>query len=184
MTQASGKLVLVVGPSGAGKDSVLRGAAEALKSQPKFLFPRRVITRTADITAEDHDSLSQQSFETIRAAGGFLFSWEAHGNSYGIPVSVSNLLASGHVVAINVSRQIISDAAAKIADLCVIEITADAALRVERIEQRGREAASVAQSRASREVDAYPVSVTIHQIENNGTLDAAVQRFVGLLQSL
>lgn len=180
----SGHLVLVVGPSGAGKDSILRGAAEALKHQSQFVFPRRVITRPAEVAAEDHDTLSEKSFETLREGGGFLLWWQAHGNSYGIPAEVDNQLKAGRVVIINVSRQIIAAAAIQFPKLSVVEITADPAARISRIAERGREPAEAATMRALREVSAYPPSLKVQHIENNGALVAAVGAFLEYLREL
>ncbi|MDP8998401.1 MAG: phosphonate metabolism protein/1,5-bisphosphokinase (PRPP-forming) PhnN [Pseudomonadota bacterium] len=184
MQTDAGSLVLVVGPSGAGKDSILRGAAKILRDNPHFVFPKRVVTRVADVAAEDHDTLSESSFEAIRTAGGFLLSWQAHGNSYGILAAVADQMKMGQVVVVNVSRQIIAEAAIKFPSLVVIEITAEASLRVQRIEQRGREVSKAAAARAMREVDAYPSGIALHSIENNASLDVAILRFVSLLETL
>ena len=43
-----GRVVLVVGPSGAGKDAVLGEAAKRLGGDPRFLFPKRVVTRESN----------------------------------------------------------------------------------------------------------------------------------------
>ena len=45
---AQGALVLVVGPSGAGKDALIAAAREALEANTRFTFPRRVVTRQVD----------------------------------------------------------------------------------------------------------------------------------------
>ena len=100
----TGRLVLVVGPSGAGKDSVLRGAAQALKGDPRFMFPRRIITRQADNNSEDHDTINQKDFEIAAAEGYYMLHWNAHGNFYGITVAVEKDIKLGRVACINVSR--------------------------------------------------------------------------------
>ena len=74
-----GRLVLVVGPSGAGKDSLLREAARILAADRHIVFPRRVITRPSHDATEAHDSLSVADFLEAQAEGRFALSWEAHG---------------------------------------------------------------------------------------------------------
>ena len=67
-------LVLVAGPSGAGKDSLLNGARDVFQGDPRIHFARRVITRPPDPDGENHESVTGAVFATraIRAnAQGF-----------------------------------------------------------------------------------------------------------------
>src|SRR6185295_15951480 len=43
-----GRLVLVVGPSGAGKDTLIAGARAACRDDATVVFPRRVVTHGHD----------------------------------------------------------------------------------------------------------------------------------------
>ena len=45
MARSLGSLVLVVGPSGVGKDTLIGGAKQALENDRRFTFVRRVVTR-------------------------------------------------------------------------------------------------------------------------------------------
>ena len=65
-----GRLVLVVGPSGAGKDTLLAHARAACRDDPDIVFPRRVITRPSS-AAEDHDTLSDAAFDQAVGEGAF-----------------------------------------------------------------------------------------------------------------
>ena len=80
----TGRLVLVVGPSGVGKDSVLRYAMAHFADDACFVFPRRCVTRAVDVAAEDHDSLDERTFEELAGMGAFALMWEAHGHKYGV----------------------------------------------------------------------------------------------------
>ena len=70
----SGCFVGVVGPSGAGKDTLIAAARQTLGGDPRFTFPRRVVTREAS-EAEDHDTLPLERFQALRADGAFALSW-------------------------------------------------------------------------------------------------------------
>ena len=75
--------VAIVGPSGAGKDTLIRAVAEAVSDRPEIIFVRRIITRLSDGVTEDHDTMTPEAFEAGRAAGTFCLSWGAHGLFYG-----------------------------------------------------------------------------------------------------
>jgi ribose 1,5-bisphosphokinase len=180
----TGWLVLVVGPSGAGKDSVLQGAATALSSDPRFVFPRRVVTRTADVNAEDHVSVTEAAFSEAEESGAYILSWRAHGNSYGISTSVTQDIAAEKIVAINVSRHVLAKAVSLFPDVLVVNITADAEVRKSRILSRGREQSEDGARRMARETPAFPFDATVVQIVNNGALALAVDSFVSALKRL
>ena len=88
--ERQGAFVAVVGPSGAGKDTLIGYAKARLaeKGRGRFHFVRRVITRAADGSTEDHDTLSPMAFERAEADGAFALSWEAHGLCYGLPAEI------------------------------------------------------------------------------------------------
>src|SRR5262245_48468843 len=104
-----GRLVLVVGPSGAGKDPLIGGAREGCGDDPAIVFPRRVVTRPPS-SAEDNDAMTPEGFNQAVADGAFALWWEAHGNRYGIPVSIDDAIRNGRTVVCNVSRAIIGAA--------------------------------------------------------------------------
>ena len=63
-----GTLVLLVGPSGSGKDSLLAYARAKLLDDPAILFVRRCITRKDGDPNEDHESMGLEEFPKGRAA--------------------------------------------------------------------------------------------------------------------
>lgn len=175
-------LVLVVGPSGAGKDTLIAAARAELGTDPRFVFARRVVTRPAIAAVEDHDSLTPAAFETADRAGGFVLSWAAHGLRYGLPASLADAIAAGRIVVANGSRGMIAAARERFPQTAVVLIEASPAIRAARLAGRGREGAAEIEARLRREVE-MPLAGAI-RIDNSGTPAAGVARFVAALRGL
>ena len=47
-------------------------------------FAHRVIDRALQATGEQHESVSAESFEQLRALGAFDLHWNANGHQYGV----------------------------------------------------------------------------------------------------
>jgi ribose 1,5-bisphosphokinase len=184
MHNCLGHLVLVVGPSGVGKDSIIRGAQEQLSGNRNIVFPRRVVTRPVDAIAEDHDVMSEMAFSLAIAGGEFALWWRAHGLGYGIPISIEDDLKLGRIVIFNCSRTVIGEALTNYHNVTVAEISVSSDLLVDRIVARGRESRDEALKRVARAVPTYPIRAKIHRVENNGALSNAIDAFCDLIQSL
>lgn len=180
----TGKLVLVVGPSGAGKDSVLRHAMAHFANDGRFVFPRRCITRAVDAGTEDHDSLDEQAFDAQAALGAFALMWEAHGLKYGVRRDIDDDLAQGRVVSVNVSRTILADIEHLYPLAVVVEISASPEIRAARIAARGRENAADVTQRIGRSVPPVPLKLRYNTICNDGEIAQAGGSFCKLLESL
>jgi len=165
------RLVFVVGPSGAGKDSIIYGARDVLAGRPDVIFPRRVITRPVDASGgEDHDPSDAETFRRRADAGDFALHWQANGLSYGVPASIDAHLAAGRAVVVNVSRAVIPAAEARYPGLCVCVITASHEVRAGRLRWRGRESAGDIETRLGR-ADAFTISAChVREIDNDGPL--------------
>jgi ribose 1,5-bisphosphokinase len=168
-------LVLVVGPSGAGKDSLLNAARDAFRDDPRLHFARRVITRPADPQGEGHEPVTAAEF----AARDFALSWSAHGLQYGI---ASETLAAAAVVIANVSRGVISEAAARW-PVQVLEVSAPPAILAARLAERRRESADDVARRLTRNAS-IPDSVESVTVWNDNTLAEGVERFVAALRRI
>jgi len=184
MVGSPGHLVLVVGPSGAGKDAVMTAARAVLTPADNVVFPRRFVTRLSSPGAEDHVSMTEMEFAVAVADGAFALWWRAHGNSYGIGRFIESHLESGATVVVNCSRASVGDARDRFVNVTVIEISAPEEVLVKRIVARGRETAPQALERLQRKVPDYPPGVRVERISNDGTLDEAILRFCAILRSL
>jgi ribose 1,5-bisphosphokinase len=169
MTQ--GRLIAVVGPSGVGKDSVMRALAGI---EPRLDIARRCITRPPDNGSEDFDSVTVTRFEALRADGAFALNWGAHGLFYGIPHSALNGLVDGRDVLANLSRGALPDAAARAARLHVLSLDAAPEVLAARLHRRGRESAKAIGARLARSGAPVPPGVPVTRLWNDGALSDTV----------
>jgi ribose 1,5-bisphosphokinase len=183
---SSGILLAVVGPSGAGKDTLLRLALEALGEQPRLRLARRVITRPPDGATEDHASSSEAEFQASERSGAFCLTWRAHGLAYGLPCEIEREVGSGALVVANLSRRSLGPAAERFARLAVAEITAPDHVLVERIRQRGRESAEEIARRLARQVPLVLPAGTIRsvRIDNSGPVREGAERLAAHMREL
>jgi phosphonate metabolism protein PhnN/1,5-bisphosphokinase (PRPP-forming) len=172
-------LIAVVGPSGAGKDTLMAGARAALAQDARFRFVRRAITRPAEAGGEDHEALTETAFITRRDAGGFALHWQAHGLLYGIPRDIEADMAARRVVIANLSRAVLPEANTRYA-LRVLNITAPIEVLAARLAARGRESAADIAARLAREV-ALPDALDIERVMNDADVAEGVARVLTAL---
>jgi ribose 1,5-bisphosphokinase len=176
-----GRLFAVVGPSGAGKDSLIAGVQVAL---PDLVWVRRVITRPATAGGEPSEGVTPEEFAMRAARGDFALSWSAHGLSYAIPATVDDLLAESRNAVFNGSRAHLAEAAARFPRLRVILITAPAAVLADRLAARGREARDDIAARLDRAPFDLPPGISAATVENDGTLERGVKRLLAAIHSM
>lgn len=179
MKRGPGRLVLVVGPSGAGKDTLLREAAARIGSDPAYVFARRTITRPPSVD-EDNDSCDLAAFEALAERGGFAMAWEAHGLRYGVPAAIDAAITDGRTVICNVSRRVVAAARARYADVFVILVSAPAQVLRDRVRARGRPQDGDLESRVARSTEIGAVDADL-LIDNAGPVEAACARLLAAL---
>ena len=135
----SGRLVYVVGPSGAGKDSVLEYARMRLPANAGIIFARRFITREPGSAGEQHIPLSASAFERVLANGHFALHWDANGLRYGIGREISTWMSLGFHVVVNGSREHLPTALEQFQNTFIVCITAPVEVIRHRLSQRARE---------------------------------------------
>ncbi|MDG4720685.1 MULTISPECIES: phosphonate metabolism protein/1,5-bisphosphokinase (PRPP-forming) PhnN [Thalassospira] len=180
----TGLLVLVVGPSGVGKDTLLDAARERLKGAAHICFPRRCITRPAGSVGEVHIPVRAEDFGQMARQGAFLLSWKAHDLCYGIPRHVQDDVAEGKTVIVNVSRSVIDDARSLIGhdQVRILSIRASREVLRKRLESRGREDALDIERRLAR-ASAYQVDGNnIVHVDNDADLETGIARFIAAIE--
>ena len=163
-----GTLVAVIGPSGAGKDTLIDIARKLVREVPTVVFARRVITRAAG-AGEDHDSLSREAFEAALQEGAFAFWWDAHGLRYGVPAAIDRDIAAGRTVVCNVSRGTVPELRRRYAACRVVWIDAPRKIRAARLASRGRSSDGDAERRLDRAAMDFATLAPDAMIDNVGT---------------
>jgi ribose 1,5-bisphosphokinase len=171
-----GRLIAVVGPSGAGKDTLLEAAKAA---RPDLYFVRRVITRPTEAGGEDYDGVTDAEFSRRLERGAFAFHWRAHGLSYGVPADIDDLLASGRDVVFNGSRAALPGILARYPNLRVVLVTAPNAVLADRLARRGRETRAEIEARLSRSKFETREGAVV--VVNDGTVEDGVARFLNAI---
>lgn len=176
-----GRLIMVVGPSGAGKDTLISGAKAALNGNGRIVFPRRIVTRESG-ESEDHDTMSPPDFDRAAAQGAFSLSWEAHGMKYGIPVSMDRDIAADRIAVCNMSRGVIAQARARYANVSVVLITAPVHVLEARLASRRRDSDGSVAQRIERtaSVPAFEPDATI---ENDRAAEIGTRSLVAVIES-
>jgi ribose 1,5-bisphosphokinase len=158
-----GRLILVVGPSGAGKDTLIGLVRAACRGDGNVVFPQRVVTREPS-AHENNDAVSQTQFGQMLAHGDFAFQWEAHGLRYGLLNSIAEDVRAGHIVVVNVSRTIIESARRSYANVTVVLVTAPEEVLAERLAARARPSDGRLDDRLRRAVVTAAPDIVIQNI--------------------
>ncbi|WP_316395987.1 phosphonate metabolism protein/1,5-bisphosphokinase (PRPP-forming) PhnN [Bradyrhizobium sp. 33ap4] len=175
-----GRLILVVGPSGAGKDTLLGFAKAACGDDRDVVFPRRLITRQAS-ASEDNEEVSAESFQRAVAAGDYAMHWEAHGHRYALSRSINDDIGAGRTVIANVSRTVIAAARRNYANVVVVLVTAPPDVLAARLAMRARSSDGLLERRLARTVD-ESTSTPDFTIVNSGTADYHARQLVRIIK--
>ena len=160
--QNNGQLIVVVGPSGSGKDTLLK---KVINKIPNSILIKRYITRKKDIKNEDHYSISIKNFEDKISKKFFFIYWKAHGFSYGIPFKEIKKIEQGKKVIFNGSRKILFKIKKKVNNVKIINITASSTIIKRRLVNRAREDKKSIIKRIKRKINLLPKN-TITIINN------------------
>ena len=101
-----GRLIVVSGPSGAGKDTLIQAALEAIPELTLIASATTREPRKGEVDGRDHVFLSREEFERWTEEDRLLEWAEYSGNLYGTPKqSVQELLDSGRSVILRIELQ-------------------------------------------------------------------------------
>jgi ribose 1,5-bisphosphokinase len=175
----TGRVFAVVGPSGAGKDTLLAGAVAAC---PTLHWARRVITRPESAGGEPFEGVTSDEFDFLSRAGVFALEWPAHGLRYGIRKTEFAGLAQGGDVVFNGSRAALGLAQSRFPGLIVLRITAPSRVLAERLAARGRETVAEIEARLARASYEVPEGLPVIDVANDASPTVGIARLLAALQ--
>jgi ribose 1,5-bisphosphokinase len=181
----TGTLIIIVGNSGSGKDSLLK---EALAGWPenkaKVKITRRYITRPPHETEPFH-SVTPEEFATMKTNNKFCLTWHVYGLDYGVPNEISEWLEQGELVIVNVSRAVIPDARKIFPELKVIFVKVPFEVTLARIKSRARESEDdpVFKQRVDRARNNQDLPGAEFVVDNTGALEIGAAKLRDYLLS-
>lgn len=178
---SEGRLIVVVGPSGSGKDTLIAWLRANLPPGAPVRFVRRTITRPLDAGGEDHEAMTPEEFKAAASRGKFCLTWEAHGLHYGIPADLVDHVGQGGLAVMNGSRHALGRLLAVFPAARIASIHVDAQERRRRLSARGREDRDGIAGRIERhdgDLHRHRVDAVI---DNSGPVEKAGQALLSLL---
>lgn len=175
-----GRLFYVIGPSGSGKDTLLRYVRERLARNSDVVFAHRYITRPFDAGGENHIALTDEEFDARVAGGLFAMHWASHGCRYGIGREINLWLAKGCNVIMNGSRAHLMFARQSYPELVPVWIEVSPEVLEQRLRARARETEDEILARLTRAASySAPVGSTV--IRNDDAPEIAGEQLVRLM---
>jgi len=173
-------LVLVVGPSGAGKDSVLQAAMARLPASVSIRMVQRDITRPADAGGEDHHEVSEAEFDRLEASQAYGLSWRAHGLGYG--ARKADLQGGERLIVLNASRSVIEHARLRYPLVRVLHVTAPRDVLTQRLVSRGRETQDDVKARLDRQAQTVQ-GADVAEVVNDRSLEEAADQVAAIFSA-
>ena len=166
------RLVYVVGPSGAGKDSLLHWLVQHAPAHTDIQLARRTVTRPSMAGVEGDEAVDATAFAELLRAQAFALHWSANGLQYGIRRHELAALTTGAWVLVSGSRAHLPVAQQHYPGLSAVHLQASTEVLRERLAARRRESGAEVEARLQRAV-AFAPPVGAFCLTNNDDLASA-----------
>lgn len=174
-------LVYVMGPSGAGKDTLMAWVRERTQGLP-VAFAHRYVTRPPEAGGENHVALTEAEFLLREEAGLFALSWRANGLRYGLGLEIETWMRAGLTVVANGSRAYLPRCLARYPLARPVLVTAPPEVLAGRLAGRGREngrdLAARLERAAALDVSPFPEAAVV---VNDGSVGEAGAELLALV---
>jgi ribose 1,5-bisphosphokinase len=168
------KILLIVGASGVGKDTLLR----AIKGEIEANFLQRYINR-APSKDEQNYYVDSSAFALLQEHNFFISSWAAHENRYGI--AKSHIKEGLNIISI--SRGAVADFERVYHNVVTIEVTIPKETLYKRLKSRGRESEEQIQKRIERSNKSVEAKRLL-QFINDKDLESSKKEFIELIKGI
>ncbi len=183
---AAGRIIYLMGASGAGKDSLIDYALAHSGPETNFTVARRYLTRAGSEAGRHDKPVSSREFSRLERSGLLAMAWKSYNCSYGIGREIDSCLARGRDVIINGSRRYLAAARERYPELVAVLVKTAPHRRRLRLESRRRDKPRELAARLACEDSRFELPATeashFHIISNDGPLDQAGERFIALLK--
>jgi guanylate kinase len=180
----SGRLVILSGPSGVGKDSVLDRWKTADPRVVRVVAYCTRAPRSGEVDGVDYHFVTREQFMAKAEAGDFLEYKEVHGNLYATPLKdMEALLADGRIAVLKIDVQGALSVMEKRDDAISIFLLAPSAEELERrIRKRGTDDEATIQKRLKNARDEIALSDRYQHRVVNDDLDRAVAEIMEIVR--
>lgn len=179
--QPIGRLIVILGASGVGKDTLLSTVRSRYRCTDDLLFAPRAVTRAAVDGSSTDFRLTESEFDQRKQLGDFCVWWSAHGLHYGIAQDAVVEVRRGKVVIVNGSRRAIGGYGALGVPWAIIEIEGSLALRERRLAARNRESGEALNERLELVHWERPPDVAYACVRNDGTVESGAVQLLSRL---
>jgi ribose 1,5-bisphosphokinase len=170
-----------MGPSGAGKDTLMAGAGKRLPG--RLAVAERLVTRPCPNAAGDR-FVTREVMGRLLREGRLALQWSCHGFDYGIEKSIESFLLEGTAVLVNGSRGYFTEALALYPALKPVLVTAEPGILRARLLERAREGGDSIRERLLRTDDSFALDLGgIPVVDNSRDLEGALESFLGHISS-
>jgi guanylate kinase len=181
-----GRLIVVSGPSGAGKDTLIRAALDAIPELALIASATTREPRGGEVDGRDHVFLSREEFERWIDEGRLLEWAEYSGNLYGTPKqSVEELLKKGRSVILRIELQGARQIKERRPDAVMVFVCAPSLEETRRrLESRATESSASVESRMATAIKEIAARDEFDYEVINGEYEQARKNIIEILQEV
>jgi guanylate kinase len=179
-----GKLIVVSGPSGAGKDTLIRAALEVVPELALIASATTRKPREGEVDGRDHVFLCREEFERWIEEDRLLEWAEYSGNLYGTPKqSVEELLENGRSVILRIELQGARQIKERRPDAVMVFVRAPSLEETRRrLESRATETSESVESRMATAIEEIAARDEFDYEVVNGDCEQARRNMIETLQ--